>query len=87
MTSCAERTPKKVETTAFVVTDYNSDFIVFKRLSDSRTFEYYSGTLTWDYDKLYVGRKVSINLYTYKDGETLDNDFDEEEIINCFCYE
>ena len=91
MTSCAggERTPIQVETATYVVTDFDPPKHVavdLKRVSDGRTFHITFGKHCNGYqDKLYVGRQVSINRYTYTDGETDYIEFDDEEFRNCFC--
>jgi hypothetical protein len=91
MTACAGPCdePISVETESYVVTDFNPPKHVsvdLKRLSDGRTFHVSFGKHCNGYSEhLYIGRQVSINRYTYTDGETDRIEFHDEDLQNCFC--
>jgi len=78
-----------VESDKYMVTDFNPPKHVsvdLKRLSDGRQFHVRFGKHCNGYSEhLYVGREVTLNRYTYTDGETDRIEFHDEELRNCFC--
>lgn len=91
MTACCRPAdePISVETDRYIVTDFNPPKHVavdLRRVSDGRTFHVSFGKHCSGYqDKLYVGREVLLNRYTYTDGETDIINFNDDDLQNCFC--